>query len=69
MLRRPAEAAPEKAAKSTNYSANITEGFPCFSSVVRQIPGYNSKGVRSASPIHRGFQPKLFLYQFAEAFS
>jgi hypothetical protein len=29
----------------TNWhsSANLTEGFPCFSSVVRQMPGYNSQ--------------------------
>jgi hypothetical protein len=35
-------------------------GFPCFSSVIRQMPGYNSKGARPAFPNHGGLQLKWF---------
>jgi hypothetical protein len=34
--------------------------FPCFSSVVRQMPGYNWKETWPAYPNHGGLQPKLF---------
>jgi hypothetical protein len=62
MFSRPAEAVLEKTAESaqrvvSNYSATLT-GFPCFSSVVRQMPGYNQKGARPAFPNHRGLQLK-----------
>jgi hypothetical protein len=61
MLSRPAEAVPEKTAKSaqrvvSNYWATLT-GFPCFSSVVRQMPGYK-EGARPAFPYHGGLPPK-----------
>jgi hypothetical protein len=52
-----------------NYSANLTEVFPCFSSVVRQMPGYNSKGARPAFPNHGGLQLKWFPPKVAEAIS
>jgi hypothetical protein len=35
-------------------------GFPCFSSVVRQISGYNLKRARPAFPSHGGLQLKWF---------
>jgi hypothetical protein len=44
-------------------------GFPCFSSVVRQMPGYNLKGARPAFPNHGGLQLKWFPPQVAEAIS
>jgi hypothetical protein len=34
--------------------ANLTV-FPCFSSVLRQMPGYDSKGTRPASPVTEAF--------------
>jgi hypothetical protein len=36
---------------------NLT-GFPCFSSVVRQMPGYKWKGHGLPTPDHEGLQPK-----------
>ena len=33
-------------------SATLTEIFPCFSSVVRQMPGYNSKRRGTAHTLH-----------------
>jgi hypothetical protein len=73
---RPAAAAPKKTARSAQRVVSwlfgyLDWGFPCFSSVVRQMPGHNSKGARPASPIteafsrsespppnHSGLQPK-----------
>jgi hypothetical protein len=59
---RPAEAVPQKAAKWAQrivlWLLGYTDwGFPCFSSVVRQMPGYNSKGARPAFS-HSCFLPK-----------
>jgi hypothetical protein len=35
-------------------------GLLCFSSVVRQMPGYNLNGARPTFPSHGGLQPKWF---------
>jgi hypothetical protein len=43
--------------------------FPWSSSVVRQIPGYNSKGARPAFPKHGGLQLKWLPPQVAESIS
>jgi hypothetical protein len=37
---------------SGHFSTTITEGFPCFSSVVRQMAGYNSQRRGTAGTSH-----------------
>jgi hypothetical protein len=60
---RPAEAVPQKTAKSAQRAVlwllGCPEwGFPCFSSVVRRIAGHNEKKGHGPPPHHRGLQPK-----------
>jgi hypothetical protein len=43
--------------------------FPCFSSALRQMPGYNSKGARPAFPNHGGLHLMWLLQKVAEAIS
>jgi hypothetical protein len=72
---RPAEAVPKKTTKSAQrvvlWLLGYRDwGFPCFSSVVRQMPGYNSKRARPASPITEALnQSDPPPTQIAEAFS
>jgi hypothetical protein len=57
---RPAEAVPQKAAKSAKRAVPgllgcPDRGFPCFSSVVRRIPGHNEKRGKAHLPITEAF--------------
>jgi hypothetical protein len=71
---RPTEAVPQKTAKSAQWVVlwllgYADWGFPFFSSVVRQMPGYNSEGARPASPITEAFRRTHSPRQIGEAFS
>jgi hypothetical protein len=64
MLTNPVEVAP-KGQTSRRYEWFLTTRLPCvsslrFSSVLRQIPGYNWKGARLGFPNYIGHQPKCF---------
>jgi hypothetical protein len=62
MLSRPAKALPKNGQVGATNCLQLLGytdcGSPCFSSVVRQMSGYNSKGARPAFPNHGGLQPK-----------
>jgi hypothetical protein len=70
---RPAEAVPQKTAKSAQRAVPGMLGcphwgFPCFSSVVRRMPGHNEKRGKARLPITEAFS-RSDPPQVAEAFS